>query len=1555
MFTLLACLREQSKLQLTIHLPLEHSVATCHSTQMKFSRPENYDPLEKGEGWTLYVGENDWEGAWTWAWVDIPTLATMIWVELEYPEELRGWVFGEPSPDDGEAKKAKAWSKAGVDLWLAGAKRYMKSGASPKEAFEDVLDKTAMKQYVRSHGKMSLLDKKASAAAPITGPEALLGALQRLDLDAHEKKQRDILKKGLVSKRDAAIQSLNAIVGLRRNGLQPADLMISKVPVIPAAFRPFTVIGNSFSPGDANELYRDLFKVRDAARMSKKLIGERPEDRLAVYDSVKALYGYGDPVQPKTLKRGVSGFMQKISGSSPKYCYDDETEILTRDRGWVMFADLIEGEAVATVNPSSLMFEWQTPHAYFHEAYSGDMYHFVVGKKYSKRMDLLVTPEHQMWFKTRAGRRSPLDAETSLQGWVKKVAKDCADMKNRQFIMTAAPGWNAPIPDLPKAVQHWDLDTLAEFIGWWLSEGSIHTCKTIVHVWQTLANPAYCIELDNLFDRIGKYERVVKYETHKQKDSWFDGWGYSITGVPDLCSWLENSFGRLCGDKRIPREILNWDRSRLEKLFVAYLKGDGNKRPVYVNKVENCPTHKNRNPLTDVHKGFVTTSAGLFSDLQELAFKLGITIRRSSPQDPLTENSAEQFVGSVIGRWMSQTESSGTCEVLQYTGKIHCCSTDNGLLVVRRNGAAVVSGNSFLQRKLLSKTQDSVARGVITVNPNLGLDEIGVPHDMATRMYAPHIQARLVRSGRTPAEAVIAIRDKHPDAKIALEREMKERPVIYSRSPAWHKFNIIAGWPKLIDGDAIHISPLVTSGAGADFDGDDQHGKIFILEPKDNENKGLHSSFSSDELLGMFYNQAVPTFDSETHSLRIVDLADFPRGKLSHQSAGQKGPIDVHMVDGVKVIAYDEKTHQPVWADVSCWSKHYQREVEIVDLHVGRQIITDDDPRAVYGVDPSKPGLVLERFTPTEALAKKVVVPFVRSTETMLESGGDLVEVPVSDHPGCSFKTIPLTWDTGYLIGAMCGDGWWDRKDYTYSETEGKVGRWNIYLSDLKGFVANRVEHVLRAIAGDGGELRHTTFATFKKDDPTRYGDGLKHTFAFKHSELLAAFFSTHMGGEGDESTAGSGNKHIPEFTHRAPRSFREGMLCGLMDTDGMCSVSYGKDKPQLQVSYSSTSLRLVRDVKFLASTLGIYATVNFSKTTTAGNSAWQTTLSAVDSKRSGLFSNLQCDWKRKNYMETEVELTGGSSARANSVVLPHDVARSLMAKVTAPKITKAMRVMGGAELEAKKKLHNDYLYLREGKTTGVIARSGALRILGTVRSNYEAGLRLVEAAKVVLEGCTITETISQTEVQIVRDAIKVIDSKHDGEDRWKRGESIYARLNKPWKEGKISKKVIAGVLTHLTETKPSPCILEQPPVAAWIKLVENDTISWTYVSAVQKTGVKEDGYDLTVPGYETFMNSDGVILSNTMNLHVPAMKDAVTDAREKLMPSKMLFSDREMGKVVPLPKHEAILGLWSANRDPAKKVHSFDDEPSALAAIRSGKVRLSDEVTIGKSIGKSV
>lgn len=140
---------------------------------------------------------------------------------------------------------------------------------------------------------------------------------------------------------------------------------------------------------------------------------------------------------------------------------------------------------------------------------------------------------------------------------------------------------------------------------------------------------------------------------------------------------------------------------------------------------------------------------------------------------------------------------------------------------------------SYVQRMLNSKDVDFTGRAVIGPNPELSIDEVGIPYDMAWKIFSPYIQRELSRNrGMSLVDSVKAIENRTDVAKQALEQVVKENPVIYTRDPSWHKQNALGGWAKLHDGKNILINPIVASGLNADYDGDYQIGYVILAIPK---------------------------------------------------------------------------------------------------------------------------------------------------------------------------------------------------------------------------------------------------------------------------------------------------------------------------------------------------------------------------------------------------------------------------------------------------------------------------------------------------------------------------------------------------------------------------------------------------------------------------------------------------------------------------------------------------------------------------------------------------
>ena len=126
------------------------------------------------------------------------------------------------------------------------------------------------------------------------------------------------------------------------------------------------------------------------------------------------------------------------------------------------------------------------------------------------------------------------------------------------------------------------------------------------------------------------------------------------------------------------------------------------------------------------------------------------------------------------------------------------------------------------RQNLLGKRVDYSGRSVITVGPELKLHECGLPKKMALELFKPFIYARLDAKGLsgTVKQSKRMVEREQGQVWDVLEEVIREHPVMLNRAPTLHRLGIQAFEPKLIEGKAIQLHPLVCSAFNADFDGD---------------------------------------------------------------------------------------------------------------------------------------------------------------------------------------------------------------------------------------------------------------------------------------------------------------------------------------------------------------------------------------------------------------------------------------------------------------------------------------------------------------------------------------------------------------------------------------------------------------------------------------------------------------------------------------------------------------------------------------------------------------
>lgn len=188
-----------------------------------------------------------------------------------------------------------------------------------------------------------------------TGPAAIKAALAKIDLPKAIEQAREDIKSGRKTVRDAAVRRLGFLKGAEAAGLHPSDWMMSKVGVLPPAFRPVTTMGPKKLQliDDANYLYKELLDSNNVLKEATPLLTDVSGERLALYDSLKGVTGLGAPQHPKNVERNVRGFLSKIFGDSPKFG--------TMQRKLLSSTVDLVGRAVITPNPDLDMDEVALP------------------------------------------------------------------------------------------------------------------------------------------------------------------------------------------------------------------------------------------------------------------------------------------------------------------------------------------------------------------------------------------------------------------------------------------------------------------------------------------------------------------------------------------------------------------------------------------------------------------------------------------------------------------------------------------------------------------------------------------------------------------------------------------------------------------------------------------------------------------------------------------------------------------------------------------------------------------------------------------------------------------------------------------------------------------------------------------------------------------------------------------------------------------------------------------------------------------------------------------
>ena len=152
-----------------------------------------------------------------------------------------------------------------------------------------------------------------------------------------------------------------------------------------------------------------------------------------------------------------------------------------------------------------------------------------------------------------------------------------------------------------------------------------------------------------------------------------------------------------------------------------------------------------------------------------------------------------------------------------------------GRTVVGPNNRALKSLSNIIEGKqgrfrqnLLGKRVDYSGRSVIVVGPQLSLNQCGLPKEMAIELFKPFVVNKLIERGYVQNIKSAKKKIERSEAIVwdILEEVIDGHPVLLNRAPTLHRLGIQAFEPKLVEGRAIQLHPLVCTAFNADFDGD---------------------------------------------------------------------------------------------------------------------------------------------------------------------------------------------------------------------------------------------------------------------------------------------------------------------------------------------------------------------------------------------------------------------------------------------------------------------------------------------------------------------------------------------------------------------------------------------------------------------------------------------------------------------------------------------------------------------------------------------------------------
>ena len=345
-------------------------------------------------------------------------------------------------------------------------------------------------------------------------------------------------------------------------------------------------------------------------------------------------------------------------------CHSEDTEVLTRD-GWKFFPEVKNRDELATINQSTFKLEYQKPSKLHIYDFDDKLY-----CSSNIHLDFAVTPDHRMFIRKFDNIGRILSSKF-------------------EFVKIKDLGWYAGLLNSPKGfegkyVRNMKIgdkqvngDDFFKFLGIFLSDGWIRTRKTLRY--------GYCVGIccfkDEYYDTIYNLLKRLPFKFKEQPTRK----GYFTFYGKDLYNFLKPYSINGASEKHTPDFIKNAPSSQIQMFLDFFRLGDGHK------------TKDNR-------IWYYTTSKQMADNLQELILKTGknSSIRITPPRgswiksenrEIKVENCHQGFVVSIWRTTQLSIDRKKQIYTRHYKGKVYCATVQNSMLITRRNGKVLISGN----------------------------------------------------------------------------------------------------------------------------------------------------------------------------------------------------------------------------------------------------------------------------------------------------------------------------------------------------------------------------------------------------------------------------------------------------------------------------------------------------------------------------------------------------------------------------------------------------------------------------------------------------------------------------------------------------------------------------------------------------------------------------------------------------------------------------------------------------------------------------------------------